>query len=272
MAEMLTQMTKIAQNPLVATEVELSFHLPKGFRWLANELDANDPHMMKLSLGNVSLGTDLTFGFEPLLDKENAPIFKSKRVPVQLCITFTRPNGSKFLRVVSDSRRVSNASAAEEVVDVAVVGLYALQSCADKGLALLQARNKAPQDKKKKHPVTKLRQSLYAWSSLIQRCALSTTQKEEFAEFQKRAYPLDDQLKQLASTGAINEDNLTKAFSSYKSITISDLFSGARKTAIVQQRAQQSNQELDNLFYSYKFNEQKANWRNMYSQVACKWM
>jgi len=127
--ELITQIVKISQNPVVATNTSLKLLAPRNFRWIVPELSAEvtnnnnsnlldkkqsnkavnqsnksvRPHITEQVVGNATQQTDLTFEFEyvPQKDEEKQKRSKKKFGNFQAQIYYTRLGTSFSSRYVS---------------------------------------------------------------------------------------------------------------------------------------------------------------------------
>lgn len=178
--ELNRQIRQLAQQPVVATDVNLCLRLPPGFCFNG---DTASPLVQEY--GSVTSQTDLTFHFgldaTLLMDKESYAW--PDRLPFQAQITYTRStDGMRCLRVVSSSRRVTDSrDMAEQHANLAVVALGAVQQTA----ALADAGE-----------VQQATQRLQAVAKLMSRTAKSDRQQEEYSCFVNESAPLTQQLSQ----------------------------------------------------------------------------
>jgi hypothetical protein len=59
--ELLAQLTKISQKPLLATEVEIKLIAPKEVEWV--DASGKNPSIITQDIGNATADTDFTFAF-----------------------------------------------------------------------------------------------------------------------------------------------------------------------------------------------------------------
>jgi hypothetical protein len=84
---------------------------------------------MGLDIGNVAGSNDLCFEIAPKNEHdEKEKDSKGLKVPIQVQINYTKPNGMKCCRVITERRRVTTRrSKSEKEVDVSVVSVNACQ-------------------------------------------------------------------------------------------------------------------------------------------------
>jgi hypothetical protein len=125
--EMVRQIRLISQNPTLATEVEVVYLMPPVISAVGRESEAAQVTKVTEWVGNATRETDVSLHFS--LDGKKLKNITS--VPFQVQIRYRRKDGSKWLRVISQSRQVSQRREdVERASNVAVVGLSAVQRSA----------------------------------------------------------------------------------------------------------------------------------------------
>jgi len=237
--ELLTQIVRISQRPVVASNVRLRGFCPPGYAWNALKKPVQ---VIEDEIGNATIETDITYEFGYLGDSNESKKSK-RRVPFQVQIRYTRADNYKCLRVISELRPVLVSR--EEVikyVDVAILGLNAVQQCGQ--MAIQNAKD-----------ASAAREKLFFCHKFLQKCLKESTKQEEYANFMKFARPLDINLMSLAQNkfkNAEEEDSAAKLFYQMKVISKNEFFTGSRKTEVVLRRAQ-CNDQLTDMFYEYRF-------------------
>jgi len=235
--ELMTQIVKIAQKPIVATDVQVKLVSHPRIIWQDQTKDSN---AVVKEIGNATSETDVAFGFS---FKKNAKKDEKKAptsLPFQAQIRFTRPDGYKCIRIITKQTKVTNQrEEAEKACNVAVVGLNGVQQAAKIALSGSE------------RDVLHAREKLYSVQRLIQRAANSGTQKEEYFNFVSQSNELDSQLKEVKDKKG-NEDATAKVLYKMKGANKNAFLSGERK--VVDKRLN-ANEDLTNMYYNYKMNE-----------------
>jgi hypothetical protein len=135
-------------NPVVATNVSLKLLLHRGLRFRSTNgspafsasADATAPtapsdhdSVLHHMVGNVTTDTELSFEYQlrPSAERKALGIGELKTLPFQLQITYTRLNGMKCVRVMTQSQQVTtNRAEAEQEADLRVLSSHAAQQTA----------------------------------------------------------------------------------------------------------------------------------------------
>eukprot|EP00029_Vermamoeba_vermiformis_P010704 TRINITY_DN5695_c0_g1_i1.p1 TRINITY_DN5695_c0_g1~~TRINITY_DN5695_c0_g1_i1.p1 ORF type:complete len:955 (-),score=344.55 TRINITY_DN5695_c0_g1_i1:76-2700(-) len=286
--ELITQIVRISQNPVIATSTSLKLLAPRNFRWLVPELTATvssnsnsnlipdkkkskqalanstpsnvpsvRPHITEQVVGNATQKTDLTFEFEYVAKDEDKDEKKSKKKfgNFQAQIYYMRLDGYRYLRVITKQRPLTtDRSEAEAKVDAAVLGLTTMQQTAK--LALQAKDPKAIKVLKQE-----VKKKLVAADRLLSKAASSMTQKEEYYNFIEQAQELNDQLlddSDESGSGSDEEDNKFKAKQDKKAKVVFKMknaskeafLSGTRKEV---GKRENSNKAMTDMYYEYTF-------------------
>ncbi|KNC53636.1 circularly permutated Ras protein 1 [Thecamonas trahens ATCC 50062] len=127
--ELTSNFSSILAEPPVATAVEIVFLLHKGLRFREDDVAA-DSNILTRTIGNVKASSDVTFQYSVRRDFLDA-LTEDASVPFQVQIHYTKLNGMKCVRVITQSKTVTHSRAAAEAdADVAVLGLNAVQHSA----------------------------------------------------------------------------------------------------------------------------------------------
>ena len=156
--EMVRQIRLISQNPMVATEVEVTYLLHPAVS-VGRPSESKHITLIRDQLGNATRETDISLSFvvdgKKLKNVTSLPFqvcvcihvcvhvcvcmfvhimcvcVSINHIYMQVQIRYRRKDGSKWLRVVSQSREVSaDRKTVEKASNVAVVGLAAVQKSA----------------------------------------------------------------------------------------------------------------------------------------------
>ncbi|CAL1548163.1 unnamed protein product [Lymnaea stagnalis] len=170
--EIIRQLRIIAQNEVIATSVTVRLFLHPDFVFDEPEYGSNLSQLEK-EVGTVRKSTDLTFRFK-LKDASKASTLNS--VPFQVHINYTRKDGMKCLRVLSQANETTrDRKAMEENINISVLGVATMKTTAK----LAQAGEK----KKAQHHLKNVER-------LMTRGAVTRSLEEEKLAFQfeTRAY------------------------------------------------------------------------------------
>jgi len=207
--ELQRKMRSILDNPVVGTNVSLSIVLHK-------DVNINKKNFIDCTIGNVNFEHDITFDFQT----ESKTI--EKEIPFQTQITYTKQNGSKYLRVITSKKPVSNdVNICESNGDFAVLGLFAIQQSSKFGLA-------------KNYESSLL--NLLVYKRLMKRVKRSDPQAEEYANYLQKSKELENELIKQYNKSKKEDDTTIKLFHENKLMNKALLLSGTRKNEIIQKR------------------------------------
>ncbi|KAH3765380.1 Ras GTPase [Pelomyxa schiedti] len=183
------------------------------------------PKLAQVVVGNATAEMDQTYELRTLPPVPGRPApAVPHALPVQAQIHYTLLNGQKNMRVITKSWNTTvNRSAAEESVNVCIIGLRALH----KGAFLASS--------KKDYPAA--REVVFSTLKMLKRAAKTDIQMEEYYSTVGQCDPLDQQLKmavQNSKTAA--SDTTAKALYKAKSSSKDLLLSGRLKTTAVKRR------------------------------------
>ncbi|XP_072031040.1 circularly permutated Ras protein 1-like isoform X2 [Amphiura filiformis] len=122
--ELSRQIRLLGQNPVIATEVQVTFILHPALEFV--DEDGANGNTLHRNIGNVLKDQDLSFSFRP--KDKNADI---KKLPFQVQIKYTKADGRKLLRIITQERETTTSrEEMEKNVNVAVAGASAMQKAA----------------------------------------------------------------------------------------------------------------------------------------------
>jgi len=180
--ELLTEIVRISQRPVVASSVSLRRFCPPGYSWALT--NGKDLSVLEEDIGNATIDTDVSCEFKFLNDGRSDPT--SKSLPFQVQIQYVRPDRYKCLRIITASLPVTRSREdAYKHCDVAIVGLHTIQLCGT--IASTHSNIEGLRDAHKRLFIAKK-----FLEEIMQNNSVSS--KEEFANFMKFAVPLDTQL------------------------------------------------------------------------------
>ncbi|XP_071962118.1 circularly permutated Ras protein 1-like [Antedon mediterranea] len=120
--ELTRQLREIAQNVIIATDVQVNMILHPCLEFIDEQSNSKGTSKIQQTLGCVTSKSTLTFSFRQKND------LNLTKLPFQTQIKYTKKDGRKMLRVISDERGVTKSTKEfEENVDITVAGTAALQ-------------------------------------------------------------------------------------------------------------------------------------------------
>ncbi|XP_033103947.1 circularly permutated Ras protein 1-like [Anneissia japonica] len=127
--ELTRQLREIAQNVIIATDVEVTMIIHRGLEFVDEESNGKDVSKIHQKIGCVTSNTNLTFSFRV---RPNHDKFDVTKLPFQTQVKYTKKDGRRMMRVISDERDTTTQTKVfEENVNPAVAGVAALQISAD---------------------------------------------------------------------------------------------------------------------------------------------
>ena len=237
--EVVRQIRKIAQNPVIAAEVELTVLLHPLLVFNGPH-EYSGKHVAQFALGNATKASDLTFTFE--CARKSQKKYKSLTAfPFQYQISFKRQDGSRCMRVISQTRLpTTDREAAEKSMNVAIVSLATIQKLA----AFAESKN----------DYEEARLQLHAARKMIERGASSKEQREEYSNFVPEAEILETELKKcylLSQKSKIGDDSV-KVFYQMKQAELVKFVCAEKQYSLLQQN--KGNKKLNEQYYNYQFN------------------
>ena len=129
--ELATNFSAILAEPPVATSVEIRFLLHEGLKFREDDAVPGSNTLVR-TIGNVLPNTDVTLEYSVRREFVRAqPKDAVIELPFQVQITYTRLNGSKCIRVITQRKPITrDRAAAEAEADVAILGLNNVQHSA----------------------------------------------------------------------------------------------------------------------------------------------
>lgn len=230
--ELVAEIQRIAQNPVVATDVQVKIFCKPKFS--VDFFEWNSEHSVWLKqIGNVMKATDLTFCLTPL--KDSTP---SQDVFIQVQVLFTKTDFSKRLLVYS-SKTSSSDTVADDQVDISVVAQNSIQSA-----ALLSQNGE----------FEKALHLLVSTNEFLKKVATSDSQKEEYAAFLDPTSDLEREIRKcISSKGRTKSDEHTKVLLNAKVISSDTFLSGRRKDVSKREKGVFSNEKLRDAYYVKRF-------------------
>jgi hypothetical protein len=226
--EMVRQIRLISQNPVLASEVEVVYLMPPVVSAIGRESDSGVVTRVREWVGNATRETDVSLHFS--IDRGKLKNVTS--LPFQVQIRYRRKDGSRWLRVISQARELSQSrETVERASNVAVVGLSTVHHSA----RLAQEGN-----------VKEAREALHAVEVMMARGAVSDRQQEEYAIYREAAEAMGRQLLQQRGS-----DATVKMLHRNKSAHLGQFLSGAAKRSLAEQR--RADEAVQEQYYQYQF-------------------
>jgi len=125
-----TNFSSILANPIIATNVEVSFllHHGLGFKNEESVFDPENTFKAVRNTGNVTADTEISFEYGIRTSANNLGL---NELPFQVQIRFSRINGMKCVRVITRKQAVTQKrEEAEKEADIDVLALGAMQHAA----------------------------------------------------------------------------------------------------------------------------------------------
>jgi len=120
----------ILAEEIIATNVSASLLVHKGLYIRTNDLEDTKQNRIVQHFGNITKSSEVTFEYG--VNKENSKFTEGKKsLPFQVQINYTKVNGTKCIRVISDSKPLTNdRNVAEKSAKVSVLGTHVTQQSA----------------------------------------------------------------------------------------------------------------------------------------------
>jgi len=181
----------VAQS-ILGTGLQVTARVDDRLQFLANE----EPSILA-EIGTATAGTDLTFAFEAKTH------FAAEKIPIQIEISYSRPDGAKCIRLTTRQLPVTHdRDEAEGKLNSSVVALDTLRTAAEKG---------------EEEDYKKARMLMISTQRLLQRGMNTKSQQQCYIKFIKQAERLDgfmrigQQQQQMLGTGAQGKRDDTAA-------------------------------------------------------------
>eukprot|EP00300_Choanocystis_sp_HF-7_P006365 c14663_g1_i1.p1 GENE.c14663_g1_i1~~c14663_g1_i1.p1 ORF type:complete len:663 (-),score=141.41 c14663_g1_i1:40-2028(-) len=119
----------VLADPIIATNVALEFRLHHGLRFREGEVGVTEGgSVLGRVIGNVTSSSDTTLEYGIKRDFLASAPEAEFSLPFQVVITYTKLDGMKCVRVITQSKRITRSrDAAEAVAKMDVLGLNQLQ-------------------------------------------------------------------------------------------------------------------------------------------------
>lgn len=233
--EMIRQLRLISQNYVVATAVSITLQLH-------DELEIDDIRYPKGSsrvvkeVGNATKETDVIFKFKL---KNPGKKLSLSNLPFQAQIKYTLKDGRKMMRVISKSVKITeNRSTMEEGMNVAVLGVAAVQKTADLASA---------------GEIDAARNELFSNNALIARGTHSDEQLEERCAYISESKVLQDHLKnheELKKQKGKYSDTTTRVFAQHNSHS-KDRYTSSKEKGSLALQKQTKDENLRQQYYGF---------------------
>jgi hypothetical protein len=232
--ELVRQIRQLTQNPVIATNVQLSVIVHPDFSLGPQDCPKGLSRSVK-EIGNATADSDLSFEYNI---RPKAKDRSLATYPFQVQIKYTRLNGMQCLRVLTINKQATkDRTEAEKSTNVSLAGLSVIQHSAILAQSgeLLSARLK-----------------LRAAQRMFRRGALSDTQQEELANFITQSETLDNQLGDALkkrTEGKKMDDSTTKTLFQMKAANRVLFLAGSKKDV----KSRKGNAELNKQYYAIVF-------------------
>jgi len=173
----------ILENRILGTGCFALILLHRGLQFRGELEDEADPtrNWLVKDIGNVTASTEASFSYG-CRPKDVCDMTGLERVPFQVQVTYNKPDGSKFMRVVTEQITLTDKKErAEQSADVKMIGTYAAQRAAR--YAALGNYEQAQMETR-------------AANRFLQRCGGAKLRSEEMNEWQKNVNQMDKVLQE----------------------------------------------------------------------------
>jgi len=251
--ELVRHIRQLTQNPVIATNVQLSVILHPEVAFDRVDSSAGLSRVIK-EIGNATSETDLSFEFDvrPRAKNEKRAYF-----PFQMQIKFTRLDGSQILRVISATRiATTDRTESEKTCNVSLVGHSAIQHAA------VMASAKKEDEKEKAEKKSKgstdggeflsARLKLRATQRMLQRCRFADVQQEEYYNYLSQSDILDVELEKCLAQREKHQpmdDCSAKTLFQMKNANFNLFIAGSKK----QVAKRKGDAALNSQYYKIKF-------------------
>lgn len=177
--------SNIMANPVLATDVSVRLMLHKAL-FIRGEAKRDDVCWTERQVGNVTTDTEFTleYGMRSKEERERLGVSELGTVPFQLQIRYTRLNGMRCVRVMTQCKRVTrDRTEAERLLSPTVIAVHSAQqsaSLANKG------------------EYTEGRKNMRAWGDLLNRGGQeSETHSRVLEAYNREMHDLDDAIGEI---------------------------------------------------------------------------
>eukprot|EP01133_Synstelium_polycarpum_P002265 gene2265-2567_t len=234
--EMAREIRKLTQNPVVATDVEVSLVLHPSLELSRYDSKACLSRIV-LDFANVTAETDLSFMFRSRARSAKDPVMRE--YPFQVQIKYTKLDGMRCMRVLSASKlSTTKLEDAERNANISLLGLAFTQHC---------AKMAAESD------YMSARLFVRAATRLLEKVRRTDEQYEEYYNFAVLKSELEETLVECLRLRDKKvekvSDDATKVFYKMKSVHKSVVISGAKKDI----SKRRGNAELNKQYYAIQF-------------------
>jgi len=231
--ELVAEIQRIAQNPVVAQEVEIRVLIPSTFS--VDGWNSSPSGFWSESLGNVMKGTDL------LIQLTQTDLDMSATViPLQIQIHYisAHDNSRRLLLYSGAWACTSEWTVAEETLDYSVVGQWVVRTAAQRVQhAELQ----------------EARELMASAHSLMKRASQSECQREEYHAFCDAATPVEAVLRHAKRSAVASSDEHSRALLHAANLSAEFFLSGTRKDILSREDGVFSDERLRDAYYEKRF-------------------
>eukprot|EP01102_Stenamoeba_stenopodia_P016501 TRINITY_DN5779_c0_g2_i2.p1 TRINITY_DN5779_c0_g2~~TRINITY_DN5779_c0_g2_i2.p1 ORF type:complete len:519 (-),score=115.02 TRINITY_DN5779_c0_g2_i2:113-1669(-) len=242
--EIVREIRKLSQNPVVASEVVVGVWLDKRLKL---EAGANvtqgsaGTQQTILEVGNILKDHDISinFGVSDTLKKQARKEKDAKIDPLlfQIQVDYSKEDGSRHKRIYTTARKITTSrKTAEEASSVATVALAQLQTISNMGL---------------NHKFSEALERLHSAKQMLLRGAVTDEQQEEFGNFVQWSGDIEPELKYCKDqSGARLSDNATRVFYKFEKSNLSIYLSSLARSLAARQHV---NKKLQEAYYAHKY-------------------
>ena len=240
--ELVAEVQRIAQNPVVASDVLLKIYSPSLFQLPQSAIPVYSNErvtVQRIPLGNVMKEFDLTLSFFPS-SNSNADLLRRSSLPFQLQIHFTQPDQSKRILFYSQRIPITNdLQESEDDCDVSVIAessIHLASTIANDG------------------ELSEARDLLISTDQFLKRVAVNDTQKEEYFAFLDSVAAIETEIRScLNFPERSSTDQHAKILMNAKALSAQSFLSGKRKDTSSREEGVFSDPRLRDAYYVKRF-------------------
>lgn len=232
--ELARQIRLIGQNPVVATDVDVTMLTHPAIVFSKAKVGRFN-NQVKQVVGNATKETDLSFSFKL---KENYKEELPTSLSIQAQIRFSKNDGARYMRVIDgDLKIIDSRDKMERGINVAVTGMAAMHQAS----ALAHGRD-----------FKAARQHLHSVQRMVQRGAVETKQKEENYIYQVEIDGVESELAkcQLEARNTLSDETI-QLLNTMANAHMGEFLNAADKAELIESR--QTSQEIAQQFYGIRF-------------------
>ncbi|KZV78338.1 hypothetical protein EXIGLDRAFT_691479, partial [Exidia glandulosa HHB12029] len=239
-SELRRELRKATQKRIIATDIALTLHAPRGWRFVSNARPgaaiSDSGNVVTYTHAQAGDTTSVSFAFAPVVGEKKG--WTGDAVPFQARITYKSPSsGDTRVRML---HTVVPATAdrfhAERGARVSLLGTHMLQQVGLRMGALLAEGSRGWNGAKQQAATA--RDSVFALNKLLAHAARTTDQQEELAAFTSESAALDRALEAVFGPHTVfpvgaSRDDAVRTFAKYADISRESLSAGKNRSAQV---------------------------------------